>query len=61
MLHLDTFIVQGHRKIIEHYRWLRDTAKSDVERERFQQRMREEHDALKRYKEQQPSPASRAA
>jgi hypothetical protein len=48
MFQLDTFIVQGHQKIIDHYRWLRDTATSDVERERFQRRMVEEYEALKR-------------
>jgi hypothetical protein len=61
MLQLDAFIEQGHRKIIDHYRWLRDTAKSDVERERFQKRMVEEYEALRRDSEQQPRDVQRAA
>jgi len=54
MFQLVTFIVQGHQKVIDHYRWLRDAAKSDVERERLQRRMVEEYEALKRYTGQQP-------
>jgi hypothetical protein len=48
MFQLDTFIIQGHQKVIDHYRWLRDTAGSEAERERFQRRMVEEYEALKR-------------
>ena len=47
MFLLDGFVVQGHQKIIGHYRWLRDTAKTEVERERFQRRIMEEYEALK--------------
>ena len=61
MFQLDTFIVQGHQKIIDHYRWLRDTATSDVERERFQRRMVEEYEALKSDTEQPPRGTQRAA
>jgi len=61
MFRLDTFIEQGHRKVIEHYRWLRDTAKSDIERERFQKRMVEEYEALKRDTGRQPRDVPRAA
>ncbi len=61
MFQLDAFIAQGHRKILEHYRWLRDTATSDVERERFQRRMVEEYEAFKRDTEQQSRGAQRAA
>jgi hypothetical protein len=57
---LDDFIARGHQKIIDHYCWLRDTAKTEMERERFQQRMVEEYEVLKRYTEQQPR-AQRAA
>lgn len=61
MFQLDTFIVKGHQKIIDHYRWLRDTATSDVERERFQRRMVEEYEALRRDTGQQPRGTQRAA
>lgn len=61
MLHLDAFIEQGHRKVIDHYRWLRDTATSEVERERFQRRMIEEFEALRRDIDQQPRDLQRAA
>jgi protease II len=61
MFHLETFVVRGHRKMIDHYRWLRDTARSEEERERFQRRMMKECEALKRYTEQQPRSAQRAA
>jgi hypothetical protein len=36
MFQLDTFIVEGHQKNIDHYRWLRDISRSEAERERFQ-------------------------
>lgn len=52
MFELDNFIVQGHRKVIDHYRWLRDTATSEADRERFERRMVEEYEALKRDTEQ---------
>jgi hypothetical protein len=61
MPHLDAFIEQGHRKVIDHYRWLRDTATSEVERERFQRRMVEEYEALRRDIDQQPRDLQRAA
>ena len=61
MLDLDYFIEQGHRKVIEHYRRLRDTATSEVERERFQKRMVEEYEALRRDSEQQSRDEQRAA
>ena len=47
-----TFVVQAHQKIIEHYRWLHATSKSEAERERYQRRMAEEYEALNRYTEQ---------
>ena len=61
MLHLDAFIEQGHRKVIDHYRWLRDTAASEVEREHFQRRMVEEYEALRHDIDQQPRDLQRAA
>jgi hypothetical protein len=47
MSRLDNFIVEGHRKIIDHYRRLHDTARSEAERERFEQRIAEEDEALR--------------
>jgi hypothetical protein len=53
MSELYEFIARGHRKIIDHYRWLRDTAKSDADRERFQQCMDEEEALLRRFQGQE--------
>jgi hypothetical protein len=61
MLDVDDFIEQGHRKVIEHYRRLRDTATSEVERERLQRRMVEEYQALKHHVEQRLRHVQRAA
>jgi hypothetical protein len=61
MFQLETFTLQGHQKIIDHYSWLRDTATSDVERERFQRRIDEEYEALRRHTGHQPRGAQRAA
>jgi hypothetical protein len=61
MFQLDTFIMQGHQKVIDHYRWLRDTAASEAERERFERRMVEEFEALKRYTEPRAGAARHAA
>jgi hypothetical protein len=33
MFDLDAFVIQGHQKVIDHYRWLREATVSDVERE----------------------------
>jgi len=48
MFELDDFVIQNHRKIIDHYRWLRDTAKTEIERDRFEQRIAEEYLSLNR-------------
>ena len=61
MTDLDAFIVRGHEKIIGHYRWLRDTATSATERERFQRCMDEEEQALQRFVERRSYPLPRAA
>lgn len=61
MFQLDAFIERGHRKVIDHYRWLRDTATSEAERESFQRRMVEEYEALRRDIEQGPRDMQRAA
>jgi hypothetical protein len=46
MFDVDAFVIRGHQKVIDYYRWLRDSTVSDVERERFQRRMDEESAAL---------------
>ena len=61
MFQLDTFIIQGHQKVIDHYRRLHDTAGSEAERERFQRRMVEEYEAMKRYTEPHSNGARHAA
>ncbi len=61
MFQLDTFIMQGHQKVIDHYRWLRDTAVSEAERERFQRRMVQEYEVMKRYTEPHSNRARHAA
>ena len=61
MFELAAFIVQGHQKVIDHYRWLRDSSTSDVERAHFQRRMGQEREALNEYLEQWPRGTQRAA
>jgi hypothetical protein len=61
MTELEAFIIRGHQKIIDHYRQLRDTAKSDAERARFQRRMDEEDALLSRFMEARAFPTLRAA
>ncbi len=61
MTELDAFIVRGHQKIIDHYRWLRDTARSVEERDRFQRCMNEEEEVLRRFAEQRWRLLPRAA
>lgn len=61
MFQLERFILQGHQKIIDHWRWLRDTAGSEAERERFQRRMVQEYEAMKRYTEPHSNGARHAA
>jgi len=43
MSELDSFIVLGHRKVMDHYRRLLDTASSEAERARFEQRIAQEN------------------
>jgi len=61
MSELEAFIMRGHRKIIDHYRQLRDSSESAAERERFQRRMDEEEALLSRFADQRSPPARRAA
>jgi hypothetical protein len=60
MSELENLIVRGHQKIIDHYRRLRDSAKSAPERERFQRCMDEEEILLRRLTEPW-KPVQRAA
>ena len=55
MSELEAFIVRGHQKIIDHYRLLRDSARSDAERERFQRCMDDEETLLRRFTESRMS------
>ena len=61
MSRLEAFIIRGHEKIIDHYRRLRDSAPSRVERERFQRCMEEEEEALRKFVEGRSPPVRRAA
>jgi hypothetical protein len=61
MFELDAFVIRGHEKVIDHYRFLRDSSTSDVERERFQRRMDQERETLNAYLEQRSHGAQRAA
>jgi hypothetical protein len=61
MTELEAFIVRGRQKIIDHYRWLRDTAPSDIERDRFQRCMQEEEHTLRAFIEQRSHPVRHAA
>ncbi|OPY94108.1 hypothetical protein A5906_15630 [Bradyrhizobium sacchari] len=61
MFELDAFVIRGYEKVIDHYRWLRDSGKSDLERERFQRRIDQEHQMLTEYLEEKSRGALRAA
>ena len=61
MFDLDAFVIRGHEKIIDHYRRLRDTAKSGIEYQSLQRRINEESEALTRYLRQRASVMPRAA
>ena len=61
MSELDSFIVLGHRKVMDHYRRLLDTASSEAERARFEQRIAQENEALKLFVSRQSHCAGRAA
>ncbi|MFK4522911.1 hypothetical protein ABIF90_000892 [Bradyrhizobium japonicum] len=49
MFDLDAFVISGHQKMIDHYRRLRDSASSETERQRCQQALDKETDALHLY------------
>ena len=60
MFDVDTFVIQGHQKVIDYYCWLRDSTISDVERECFQRRIDQERAALDQYLEERLRGAQRA-
>ncbi|MEZ0081498.1 hypothetical protein ABIF72_003972 [Bradyrhizobium japonicum] len=49
MFNLDAFVIRGHEKVIGHYRRMRDSASSELERRSLQRRIEEESAALERY------------
>jgi hypothetical protein len=61
MFDADAFVIRGHQKVIDYFRWLRDSTLSDVERERFQRRMDEESEALNQYLAMRSRGAQKAA
>jgi hypothetical protein len=46
MFDLETLVISGHQKKIDHYSRLRDAAPSETERQRCKQRVEKETDAL---------------
>jgi hypothetical protein len=49
MFNLDASVIRGHEKVIGHYRRMRDSANSELERRSFQKSMDEESAALEHY------------
>ena len=39
MFDVGAFVIRGHEKVVDHYRRLRDSSTSALEREEFQRRM----------------------
>jgi hypothetical protein len=54
MFDLRNFVIEGHEKIIGHYRRLLESSTSEPERERFRRCIEEELEALNRFLEQAP-------
>jgi hypothetical protein len=61
MSELDTLVIRGHQKIIDHYRRLRDSALTDKERARFQRCVDEEERALQEFFDRRSHLLRRAA
>ena len=59
MIDLRAILIRGSEKIIGHYQYLLDTATSELERERFRQRIHEEQQLLDKLS--QPELRARAA
>jgi predicted component of type VI protein secretion system len=58
---IDGFVIRGHEKVIDHYRRLRDSSKSELERQEFQRRMDNVGEKLKLYVEERLSGKKSAA
>jgi hypothetical protein len=61
MFEVDAFVIRGHEKVLGHFQRLRDSAKSETERQRLQTRIDEESNALHLYIKQRLGGARRAA
>jgi len=59
MIDLQRLLIRGSEKIVGHYQYLLDTATSELERERFRQRIHEEQQRLDELR--QPEQRTRAA
>ena len=61
MNEVDRFVIKGHEKVIDHYRRLRDSSKTDLERVEFQRRIDGALEHLNIYIEERMPTISRAA
>ena len=61
MFELDAFVVSGHEKVIDHCLRLRNSARSEMERQRLQSRMDQESEALQQYLKEQSRGEQHAA
>lgn len=61
MFNVDAFVIRGHEKVIEHYRRLRDSSRSELERRDLQRRMDKAGEELQAYLEERLPDARRAA
>jgi hypothetical protein len=61
MFELDAFVIRGHEKVIGHYLRLRNSARSEMERQRLQSRIDQEREAMQRYLKEQSRYSQRDA
>jgi len=61
MFEVDAFVIGGHEKVIDHYRRLRDSARSESEWQKFQQRIDDVEQNLQLYLEDRMRRLKRAA
>ena len=61
MFELDAFVITGHEKVIDHYLRLRNSVRSEMERQRLQSRMDKESEALQQYLKEQSRGEQHAA
>lgn len=61
MFEVDAFMIRGHEKVIDHYRRLRDSSPSELERHEFQRRMDRVSETLQLYLEERVHGVRRAA